>query len=162
MALPDPALGISVDFPTEQFNNAIRFAMQMGAHPTEALRPTFVKKATARTYWKNNSELADPPRMDRDGKPLDPDVDVRFADPEEFQVDCAVEVDRADAEELPIGNFRPTKVTTTLLLAQYEQIKECRELAYNGDRYLYGYEPESDGLFDAGVHMIVWYCLEDS
>lgn len=162
MVQPDPTLGIDVDFDNDGFRRAIRFAMQMGTNPDSDKSPKFVKRSAARTYWKNGIELSTIPRLDRDGNPLDPDIEVRRAVDENLEVDCAIEVVRAEADELPVGNFRPTKVVVTLLDDQYELVKDCRELLYNGDRYVYGYEPESNGLFDVGVYTIIFYAKDES
>jgi hypothetical protein len=171
MVNPDPALGISADFDGDQFRNAIRFAMQMGTPPEVGKRASFVFKSTGRTYWKDAGvdDAGDPrtiqqmsPRLDRDGKPLDPTIQVINTAPVIKTVDCVVEITRADADELPVGNFRPTKATVTLLDEQYDQVKGCRELLFNGDRYLYGYEPEGLGLFDVGVNTIIFYATDET
>lgn len=162
MVQPDPSLGISVDFDSDGFRKAIAFAMQMGINPDPDRRPIFVKRSNAVTYWKDGTELVAPPRLDRDGNPLDPDVEVRRAADENIEVDCAIEVERAEADELPVGNFRPTKVVATLLDSEYQKIKTCRELLYNGDRYIFGYEPESTGLFDVGVYTMIFYARDES
>jgi hypothetical protein len=167
---PNPDLGIDVDFDNEGFRDAIHFAMQMGFNPDPDKRAVFIKKATTKQYFKN-SVLLDPAdvRTDRDGKPLDPEVElIRGADEEirsgtgADEVNVAIEVDRADAEELPVGNFRPTKVVITALDVDYVKIKDCRELVYNGDRYLFGYEPESNGLFSVGVYTMIFYGKDES
>jgi hypothetical protein len=160
--IPDPSLGISAGFDSQGFREAIRFAMQMGTPPEEARRPKFIKRSNLRTFWKAGVELSAPPRMGRNNEPLDPEVEVRVTPPQEFTVDCAVEIDTADADELPVGSFRPTKAVVTLLDEQYAEIEGCKELVYNGDRYLYGYEPENTGLFDVGVHTIIFYALDES
>lgn len=162
MANPEEALGIAVDFDGEGFRNAIRFAMQMGTNPDPAKSPTFIQKGTGRTYWKDDVELVSTPRLDRDGQPLDPEIEVRKAADVQINVDCAIEVERADAEELPVGTFRPTKLVVTLLDNQYEEVKDCRELLYNGDSYMFGYEPESNGLFDVGVYTMIFYAKDES
>lgn len=169
MVQPDDSLGIDVDFDNDGFRNAIKFAMQMGVNPDPERSAIFLKKATARTYWKNDVELGSVPRLDRDGKPLDPEIEVRKEADEQIkvgtgpgEVDVAIEVERADAEELPVGNFRPTKVVITALDVDYEVIKDCRELIYNGDRYLFGYEPESTGLFEVGVYTMIFYAIDES
>lgn len=168
MANPSDAFGIPVDFDSEGFRNAIKFSMQMGTNPDVSRVAKFVKKSTTRTYWKNDVQLTAVPRLDREGKPLDMDIEVRkTADVEIISgpagtVDVAIEVTTADAEELPVGNFRPTKVTVTALDEDYAKIKDCRELIYNGDRYMYGYEPESMGLFDVGVYTIIFYAVDET
>lgn len=161
MATPDESLGIPVEFDNEGFRNAIKFAMQMGMNPDPDRRPIFLRKGKSATYWKNGVEVFSP-RMDRDGNPLDPTIKTVRAQDEQISVDCAIEVERADAEELPVGNFRPTKVVATLLDLDYAKVKDCRELIYNGDRYLFGYEPESNGLFEVGVYTMIFYALDES
>lgn len=162
MAIPDDALGIAVDFDGEGFRNAIRFAMEMGTNPDPDKAPVFIQKGTGRTYWKDDVELVVTPRLDRDGQPLDPTIEVRRESDDQIRVDCAVEVERADAEELPVGTFRLVKLVVTLLDDQYELVKDCRELLYNGDAYLFGYEPESNGLFDVGVYTMIFYAKDES
>ena len=162
MVNPDDALGISVDFDGEGFRNAIRFAMQMGTNPDPDKAPVFIQKGTGRTYWKDDAQLLTTPRLDRDGQPLDPEVEVRREADDQIRVDCAIEVVRADAEELPVGTFRLVKIVVTLLDDQYEEVKDCRELLYNGDLYMFGYEPESNGLFDVGVYTMIFYAKDES
>lgn len=162
MAIPDASLGIDVDFDGDVFRSAIRFAMEMGAPPDEGRQAVFVFKSAGRSYWKDGVELVTPPRTDQDGKPLDPTIEVRELPGRREKVDCAVEIKRADAEELPVGNFRPTKAEVTLLDEEYARVQGCRELIYNADRYLYGYEPEALGMFDVGTHTIVFYAIDES
>lgn len=170
MANPSDGLGIDVDFDNDGFRNAIRFAMQMGANPNPERTTIFIKKNPGRTYKKNGITVPTP-RLDRDGKPLDPDIEVIKAADDQIrvgtdiangEVNVAIEVERADAEELPVGNFRPTKVIVTALDVDYEKIKDCRELIYNGDKYMFGYEPESNGLFEVGVYTLIYYALDES
>lgn len=163
MADTDPSLGITADFPSDDFRSAVRFAMQMGAPPDPTLRGTFVFASTGRTYSKDGDPLdAEDVRLDRNGVPLDPEVSVTETLPVKKQVDCAIEITRADADELPVGNFRQTKAVVTLLDQEHEQVKGCRDLVYNGDRYRFGYEPETDGMFDVGVFTMIFYALDEN
>lgn len=158
---PDPALGISVGFDAAKFTDGVRFAMQMGAPPDVGDRVTFVFPASGKTYTKNGTPVATP-LLDRDGYPLDRDIHIEETPGQRLQVDCAVQVTPADAAELPVGNFRPTKLTITLLDEQYQQVKGAREVTYAGDRYLFGYQPEVDGLFGVAVHTLIFYALDES
>lgn len=164
MAKTDPSLGFSVDFDAEGFRRAIHFAMEMGAPPDPSLRATFVFPSTGRTYTSRNGDILDPAsvRTDRDGRPLDPTIRVTDTPGARIQVDCAVEIVRADADELPVGNFRPTKAVVTLLDEEHDQVKGCRELIYNGDRYLFGYEPDALGLFDVGTFTMIFYAVDET
>lgn len=163
MATPNQGLGITADFDSQGFRDAIRFAMQMGTPPDPDKRPKFRRKNTARTYWKDGVQLTSTPRTGREGEPLDAEIEVRMGTPVVLSnVDCAVEIELADADELPVGNFRQTKAVVTFLDDEYKLIQGCKEMLYNGDEYRYGYEPEANGLFDVGVHTIIWYCLDES
>lgn len=173
MGTPDPSLGISVDFDVAAFENGIRFAMQMGTPNDSDKRPKFIRKGTGRTYWKDGVQLGSTPRLDQDGTPLDPDIEVRrdsdtvITTPktDEGSVDCAIAIQkagRAELDEQPVGNLRGTKAEVTVLPSDYATIADCREMLYNGDTYVYGYEPEVNGLFGSGVHTLVFYCLDDS
>lgn len=167
--LPDPSLGITADgFDETVFRNAIKATMQLGSSPDPNKRPKFVRKAATKQYFRRGetTPLPSPPRMGRDGEPLDPEIEVRAGTPVILEVpkdlDCAVEIELADADELPVGNFRRTKAVVTFLDVDYAKIAGCKEMTYNGDRYLYGYEPEALGLFGVGVHTIIWYALDES
>lgn len=165
---PDAALGIEAGFDPVEFRNAIHFAMQMGTPPDPDMRLKFMRQPAGRTYWKDGVQLNTTPRTDRDGKPFDPDIEVRKPAPEAYtmpgggQVDCAIEVTRADADELPVGNFEPTKLIITLLDEEYAVVKDCRQVVYNGDLYRFGYAPEALGLFSVGVNTMIFYAENES
>lgn len=152
--------GTSSAFPADVFRAAITAVMQMGAPPDQARRARFIFAPGAPVYTKNGVTVTDP-RLDREGKPLDPDVKVTLTPGVEVSVDCAVEVVKADAEEIPVGSFRPTKAIVTLLDTAHAQVVGCQELVYNGDRYVFGYEPEALGLFDVGAFTMIFYALAE-
>lgn len=163
MGTPDPSLGIPYGFDADAFRNAITFAEQMGAPPNPSRAAMFVRPSFEQTYWKDGVELPEPPPMGRDGQPLDADIEVRRTDPEIIQdANCAVEIERANADELPVGKFLPTKAVVTLLDVDYVKVQGCTELRYNGDRYAYGYEPDALGLFDVGIYVIIYYAIDES
>lgn len=164
--IPDPALGIAANFPSQDVRNAFLFAMQMGK-PNDVLRQVrFVKKAPGRQYFKGEVEQFQPPagtlRLDRDGRPLDPEVRIVQTPDQEVDVDVAIELTEATADEIPVGNFRPVKATVTLMTQEYALIQGSRELVYNTDRYGFAYELDATGLFDITVHTLIFYALNES
>jgi len=176
MATPT-APGFPTSFDADAFRNAITGAMQMGTPtlasgaPDPEKRAIFIKKASGKTYkdsvgtliWEPGDPLASKPRTDRDGRPFDPTIRVDDVEPERVtDADVAVEIERADADEIPVGNFRDTKAVVTVLDETYTKIQGCRELLFNGDRYLYGYEPDNVGLFNVGVHTLIFYAVDES
>lgn len=164
---PDASLGIDVDFPSPTVRNALLFAMQMGspneAGPTDKRQVRFVKKGKGVQYFKG-AVLQDTAtvRRDRDGRPFDPTIKMVTADDEEIKVDVAIEMTEAPPEEVPVGNFRNVKATITLMAEEYAQVKGCKEIIYNTDRYGYAYELEAVGLFDLTFHTVIFYALDES
>lgn len=159
---PSAALGINSTFDATAFRNGIRFAMQMGAPPDVTRQATFVFPAGARRYERAGVVLAAAPRLDRDGRPFDPTVAVIVEPGRQVVVDCAVEITRADADEGPAGTFRHTKAMITVLDEQYALVKGCAELLFNGDKYVFGYEPEGLGLFSVGVNTMIFYARDET
>lgn len=134
----------------------IRFAMQLGAPVKPQDRATFVFAKT----------LQYPPgtRLDQEGRPLDPRISptTEASDRPDVQKDCAIEFSPADADEIPVGNFRPTKVTITMFEKDFEDVKDAREIRIGGDRYLVGYRPPPLALFNLGFQQIVAYALDET
>lgn len=167
MALPDASLGIPANFDADQFRAAIKFAMQMGA-PNEPLRQiSFIRKVGGTRYYMPDGTEVFPQegdiKVDRDGKPLNPDIAMVDEEDVEITADCAVDLKPVhDVGELPVGKFRPVKAEVTVLDVDYVKIAACREMKYNGDRYIYGYEPTDNGLFDVDIHTMIFYALDES
>lgn len=164
MALPNIP-GLNVDFPTQQVRDGLLFAMQLGKPSDTTRQVTFIRKVgTVQFFLGSSTTPLDPAtvRKDRDGRPLNPDIRVEQAADEEIKVDVAIEVEPAEADELPVGNFRPTKAVVTLMAQEYEKVRGCRELRYNADRYVFGYEPQINGLFDLDFHTMIFYAIDES
>lgn len=163
---PSANLGLSVNFPSADVRNALLFAMQMGAPNKVTERVRFVKKAPGRRYFLDDVEQFQPPagtlRLDRDGKPLNPNVTVEQTPDDEIPLDVAIEITQATAEELPVGSFRPVKAEITMMQEEYDQMAGSRELLYNNDRYGYGYETEAIGLFDMTFHVLIFFAIDES
>ena len=174
MVQPDPALGFNVAFPSMTVRNGLLFAMQLGSpneiidvngNPVEKRRVRFIRRDGAITYYREGSEAPlalSEFRRDRDGRPLDPTIRMVKSIDTEVPVDVAIELTEATADELPVGNFRQVKATITLMGQEYEQVKGCRELIYNNDRYGFGYELDAHGLFDLTFHTLLFYAIDES
>lgn len=162
MGTPDPALGFNVAFPTDLFNNGIRFAMQMGMPVDPDKRPKFVFPSIGKTYWRDGEQVPTPV-VDQDDRPLDPEIEMRMATPRTESVDCAWVVERAGSPgEGPVGNFPQTRMVVTLLESDWAKVVGCSSVEYNGDVYIYDYEPENYGLFDAGVHTMIFISEDET
>ena len=153
--------GTNASFNATEFRDAIHFAMQMGTPPDATIAPVFVFPPGAVTYWKNGAEVLNPP-LDRDGFPFDPEIEKVVVPAKRVSVPCAVEYVKADADELPVGSFRPIKAIVTLLDVDYAQVAGCRSMIANSDTYAYGYEPGAAGLFEVGIHTIVFYAIQET
>lgn len=163
MVNPDPSLGLSAAFPTETVRNALRFAMQMGKPSDVTRQVRFLRRTGTVTYFRGDVPIPIAEvRRDRDGKPLDPEIRIVRVPDESIDVDVAIELTEATADEIPVGNFRPVKATVTLMEPEYQLIKGCRELLYNADRYGFGYELDATGLFDLTFHTLIFFALNES
>jgi hypothetical protein len=170
VAQPNPALGIPAGFDEQAFRNAMAFSMQMGKPNDLDRKPVFLKKSTGRTYSRGGEVLwsgsGQPPpavvRTGRKGEPLDPTIKVVPNDDVEVEVDCAIEVEDVKQEDLPVGNFKPVKLTVTVLDTEYAKLAGVKELKYNGDHYMKSNEPEIDGLFGVDVHQLVFFAVDES
>lgn len=159
---PNPALGFSANPDMDKVRRALRFAMELGAPPETQRQATFIFPGGARSYEKDGVVLDTVPRLDRDGRPFDPTIAVITSPGREVQVDVAIEITRADADEGPVGTFRHTKATVTVLDEQYVLIKGAREMRFNGDKYVFAYEPEGLGLFGMGVNTMIFYARDET
>lgn len=153
--------GTNAAFDAAAFRDGITLAMQMGAPPDPAIAAVFVFPDGAVVFTKNNVVVTNP-KLDRDGYPFDPDIKRTPAPGARVTVNCAIEMVKADQEEIPVGSFRPVKAIVTLLDVDYAQVKGCKEMIFNNDRYIYGYEPGALGLFEVGVHTMIFYAVQET
>lgn len=154
--------GTNAGFDATAFRDGITFAMQMGTPPDLDVSAVFVfADGPGVVYTKNNVVVATP-KLDRDGYPFDPDIKRTLTAGARVRVNCAIEMVKADQEEIPVGSFRPVKAIVTLLDVDYAQVKGCKEMILNGDTYAYGYEPGALGMFEVGVHQMIFYAVQET
>lgn len=154
--------GANPSFDAATFRDGILTAMRMGAPPEVSQRATFLFRRGAQRYFRDGEEIP-PPRLDQEGKPLDPTIRVESVPAREpLQTDCAVEFESATADEVPVGNFRPAKVVITLLEEEYEQVQDAIEVRLGGDVYVIGYQRPPMGLFQVGVRQFVAFARDET
>ena len=146
--------GTIPDFSRAVVEDAIRFAMRMGAAPDPAQRATFLFRQI-RTYPSGTI-------LDAEGTPLDPTIRATVTTPDPVTVDCAIEFERATPEELPTGVRVPTRLVITLLEAEYRQVRTAVRVRIGRDRYQLSYELPVVGLFDMAVHTLVAYAESET
>jgi hypothetical protein len=138
--------GTSGSFNASAFRSAIRFAMDMGAPPATGDRLTFHWNPTATTVASKDGE----------GVPFDPAATITRTTPPPVTAPCAVEFHDATGEPTPFGVVIPSKVSVVLLDEDYCAVKTADYVVIAGDKYIRSHEPPSVGLFDVGVHTIVY------
>jgi len=161
--------GSNSAFDPAAFRTAIQNAMQMGSPPDSTVSAVFVFPETGEVIYKKNGSEIMPPPLDLDGIPFDPLVERIIAPPKRVavgtgpnDVHCAIEMMKADADEIPVGSFRPVKAVVTFLDEDYAKVVGCREMILNGDTYVYGYEPGAMGLFEVGVNQMIFYAKQET
>lgn len=157
---PDASLGLPTAFDSATVRNALLFAMQMGA-PADGLKATFIRRGEGVQYFHRDDPATplDPTTVqkDRDGKPLNSQIIAKRADDTEVEVDVAIEITEVPPDELPVGNFSPTKATVTLMHQEFLLIQGCQEMRFNNERYAYSEALDANGLFDMTFHTLIYF-----
>lgn len=138
--------GTSSSFNADRFRTAIRYAMDLGTPPVAADALKF--------YW--NAVSTTVATTDGEGVPFDPAATVTRTTPTPVSKPCAVEYLDAAGEPTGFGVIIPSKVKVTLLDEDYDAVRTADYVVVAGDRYIRQYEPPSYGLFDVGVHQIIY------
>lgn len=138
--------GTNASFNADKFRTAIRFAMTMGAPPAAGDQLSFHWNPTATTAAVKDGE----------GVPFDPSAAITRTTPPPVTKPCAVEFLDAADQPTPFGAVIPSKVTVILLDEDYDAVKDADYVVIGGDKYVRSHEPPSVGLFDVGVHEIVY------
>lgn len=134
-------------FDVDAFRTNIHFVMNLGLPQAEVDRPTF--------YFRQVKSYPPGTRVDTEGSPLDPRIEVTVTSPDPVQVPCAVEFEPTtqDSEGL-VGTFRNTRATLTVLDVDYELIKEAIEVSLGQVRYNISYQSPPVGLGPATVYTL--------
>ena len=107
-----------------------------------------------RFYWNDTRSTA--AAVDGEGIPFDPTATITTTTRASVTKPCAVEYIDASGQPTPFGTVVPSKVKVTLLDQDYTAVKDADYIVIGGDRYLRHHEPPSYGLFDVGVHQLVY------
>jgi len=138
--------GSSTRFNAAGFRTAIRSVMEMGAPPKVEDRLTFHFDRTTAISGSTDSE----------GVPFDPAASMEVTTKPDLRVPCAVEYVNATDEPTRFGVVVPTRLKVTLLDEDYARVKDASSVTMGGDRYLRHAEPPAVGLFNVGVHEMVF------
>lgn len=146
MAKPNSSRGISYNFNAATFRNAIRFVFEMEADPEVGNQILFHFEPV----------IVFTGRADGDRVPFDPAQSAITTTPDPVTVPCDITFTTASDTPTSFGEVIPAKVEVLLLDLDYEQVANATYVTVNGDRYNRLYEPPSSGLFDVGLHKIVF------
>jgi hypothetical protein len=101
--------------------------------------------------------------MDREGKPFDPSIEIRETPGVRVSTNCSVSyvLPRPGDEMSPVGFLGKGHVAVTLLDEDYATVKGCYMMVYNKDEHIFLYE-RNMGLFDVGVHVMIFYTKDEN
>lgn len=153
--------GTDASFDATQFRDAIKFAMNMGLPDDPNERATFYFRPTMRYVDQAGNEAINP-RLDQNGKPLDPSIRIVREHPTPVQVPVAVEFNTANVDERPVGAFKPTRVSITVLDEHWPRVEQAIEVELGGDRYVISYERPPVGLFEVTIHTIECFAQSET
>lgn len=138
--------GTSKSFNATAFRSAIRSAMAMGAPPDATDALTFCWNPTTTSAASKDGE----------GIPFDPTAVINRTTKTPESKPCAVEFLDAAGNATPFGTIVPAKLRVTLLDEDYTAVADADFVVMGGDRYLRHHEPPTLGLFQVGVHQIIY------
>lgn len=155
--------GTNAGFDAKAFRDAMKFAMNMGLPQKTEERATFHFRPT-KTYWTTDATPTQVlnPRLDQNGNPLDPNIRTVRTFPTPVQIPVAVDFDTAAVDERPVGAFKPTKVTITIIDEYWPQVAEAVEVELGGDRYVISYRHPPMGLFDVTIYTIECFAQSET
>jgi hypothetical protein len=151
VATPNPSHGISFKFNADKFRNAIQFVFEMAAPPDTDIDLMFHFTDTI---------TPDAP-YDGDLVPFDPAESFVRVTPAPVRVPCDVEFISAGEETTAFGSVIPSKLRVLLLDVDYEQVKTASFVVMGGDRYNRSHEEPGFGLFDVGLHTMVFVAEDE-
>lgn len=146
MATPNPSRGIPYQFNGPVFRNAIRFVFEMAAPPLTGDQLMF--HFTAAVAFAGFS--------DGDQVPFNPAEIVTRTIPPPVSVPCDVEFTPAADTPTAFGTVVPAKIKVLLLDEDYLLVEDASYVVSNGDRYNRQFLPPSFGLFDVGLHEMMF------
>jgi hypothetical protein len=144
--------GINGGFDPRAFRSGIRFVFDMAASPTADEQVAFYFPATL-VYNRT---------VDTEDVPFDPAATVTSTPTAPIKVPCALEYVDSEGSSGPFGVITPTRVTTTLLDEDYEQVKGATYIVIAGDRYNYRRTEPPSGLFDVGLYVMHWAAVDET
>lgn len=162
--------GTNAQFDAQAFRDAISFAMTMGLPQDPSERATFFFRAE-KVYRRWDETLATPAwvdvdasdiRLDQNGNPLDPGIRVVKLSPEPVRIPVAVEFDTASIDERPVGSFKPTKASITILDEHWPDVSTAVEVELGGDRYVISYKHPPMGLFDVTIYTVECFAQSET
>lgn len=153
--------GANAQFDAQAFREAIDFAMSMGLPEDPSERATFHFRPTVE-YWKGGVKLDTTPRLDASGNPLDSSIRVRRINPAPVRIPVAVEFSTAAVDERPVGAFKPTKVTITIMDEYWPEVEDAIEVELGGDRYVISYSHPPMGLFNVTIYTIECFARSET
>lgn len=156
--------GTDASFDATAFRDAIQFAMVMGLPQETDERATFLFPAT--TVYMDMSQatpaLVTDPRVDQNGNPLNPNIKRERTRPDEVQVPVAVEFSTARMDERPVGSFKDTRVSITVLDKHWPDVKDAVEVKLGGDTYVISYTHPPVGLFEVTIYTMECFARSET
>lgn len=146
MATPNPARRIPYQFNGDKFRNAIQFVFEMAYPPEAGIGIVF--------YFPDTTTYTGP--ADSDYVPFDPAQAAVVTTKAPVTVPCDVAFTSAADTTTAFGAVNASRVKVLLLDEDYQSVQDASYVVVNGDRYNRDYEEPSFGLFDVGLHTIVF------
>jgi hypothetical protein len=145
--------GTNRGFNPNTFRDAIRFVYTMAAPPDPDRQVVFHFEGT--TSWSH-------PEIDSDNVPFDPTArKTTTVTKPPIKVPCQVESAEDNGDDTPFGTVIATRIIITLLDEDYAKVEDCTFVVFDGDKYIRELIAAPIGLFNVGLHSIVFIAEND-
>jgi hypothetical protein len=134
------------NFPAKRFREAIRGVWDMAATPDEQRL----------TFGFNEKVTSTSTSIDGEGVAFDPRVKLNRTTKDPVVVPCGVEYRTASGESTPFGVVSQPRLAITLFDEDYALIEGADWVEIEDERYLYAYDEPPTGLFQVGLHTLVF------
>lgn len=143
-------LPASKTFPAARFRDAIRGVWEMGATPDE--QPV--------TFCWNPVTTYDGP-VDSHGIAYDPHARPTVKAVKPVVIPCGVEYVQVGGDATDFGEIVPSRIKITMFDQEYQVIKSSDYVSLENEKYIYHHDEPPFGLFQVGLHILVYEAEND-
>jgi hypothetical protein len=143
-------LPASTRFPAARFRDKIRGVWEMAATPDE--QPVTFCWNPVTTYPGSKDSL---------GVAFNPSARPVVKDIKPVVIPCGVEYATGSADDTNFGEIQTSRIKITMFDEDYKTIETADYVELEGEKYTYHHDEPPFGLFQVGLHVLVYEAVND-